>query len=476
MKRSIKEFFEKGPGIRGRLWFAMMGVTIAVVLVVYLGQIVLLRTYFEVGKKADVSKIAEEIEIFIRDGEVPIYGNVISKYAYDNSFCIEISDLTGTNLKTADMMGSGCVIHNINQRTLSGIKTELISEPDKAHYYNIKHPLYQKESILFGKAITVGDSLCLLLINAYLEPIDGTTEILKTQLLGTTMFALMLSTIISFVVSQTFTRPIRKLKSAASEVALGNLDVKVDVEREDELGDLANTFNYMTDEVSKVGALQKDLVANVSHEMRIPLTMIRGYAEAIKDITGEDKEKRDKQLDIIIEETDRLNDLVGDILSLGRLEAGHEKIEEEEIPVKELIEGILQKYKMIYPDYSFGLSCNWEGVVLADAGRITQVIMNLINNAINHTGDDNIVEIGLADEGDLVKVSVADTGKGIEKEDLKFIWDRYYKSNKSGKRRVAGTGLGLSIVKAIMIAHKMPFGVDSKPNEGSIFWICLKKK
>ncbi len=476
MKHKLKEFLKKGPGIRGRLWFAMMGVTIAVVLVVFLGQIVLLRTYFEVGKKTEVSKIAKEIEIIIRDGEVPIYGNVISKYAYDNSFCIEISDRAGTNLKTADMMGSGCVIHNIDQRTLSGIKTELISSPDKAHYYSIRHPQYQKESILYGKAITVGNSICLLLINAYLEPIDGTTEILKTQLLGTTMFALMLSTIISFVVSQTFTRPIRKLKSAASEVALGNFDVKVDAERNDELGDLANTFNYMTGEVSKVGSLQKDLVANVSHEMRIPLTMIKGYAEAIKDITGEDKEKRDKQLDIIIEETDRLNSLVSDILSLGRIESGHEKIEFEDIPIKELIEGILQKYKLIYPDYSFLFRCNWEGVVFADEGRITQVIMNLINNAINHTGDDNLVEIRLTDEDDLVKVSVADTGKGIEKEDLNFIWDRYYKSNKSGKRRVAGTGLGLSIVKAIMIAHNTPFGVDSKPDEGSIFWICLRKK
>ena len=131
---------------------------------------------------------------------------------------------------------------------------------------------------------------------------------------------------------------------------------------------------------------------------------------------------------------------------------------------------------MIYPDYSFSFSCNWEGVVLADAGRITQVIMNLINNAINHTGENNVVEIALTDEGEFNKVSVADTGKGIAKEDLKFIWDRYYKSNKSGKRRVAGTGLGLSIVKAIMMAHKTPFGVESKPNEGSVFWICLNKK
>lgn len=467
---------EHGPGIRGRLWLAMMGITLAVVFFVYLGQVVLLKSYYEVIKKSDVNKVAQQIEEYIVNGEVNVHSNTISKLAYDNNFCIEITDMQGANLKTADMMGSGCVIHYMNQEALSEIKRKLFENPDKEFYYSINHPLYQKESLLYGKAITVDGSVCLLLINAYLEPISGTTAILRKQMFWTLMFVVMLSTIISFVVSQSFTRPIRKLKFAAAEVAKGNFDVSVDVDRADELGDLSETFNYMTGEVSKVGKLQKDLIANVSHELRIPLTMIRGYAETIKDITGDDKEKREAQLDIIIEETNRLNALVTDILSLGRIESGQEKLEPEEIPVKELLDGIMQKYMMLYSDYTFNVYSNWDGIVIADEGKITQVIMNLVNNAMNHTGEDKVVNVSLTDEGEYVKISVGDTGKGIAKEDLGLIWDRYYKSDKSGKRKVAGTGLGLSIVKAIMVAHSMPFGVDSKENEGSVFWICLKKK
>ena len=453
-----------------------MAITLVMVAIVFVGQIVLLKGYYEVFKKSEVGRIGNQVEELISKGLDDNAGNIISRLAYENDLCIEISDGMGTTLKTADMMGSGCVIHSIDQRALGSIKKELLKEPEKNRYYSINHPQFMNESMLYGKAIEVNGNYWILLINAGIEPIDGTTAILKKQLLWTTVFAILTSTIISSILSQKFTNPIKKLELAAKEVAKGNFDVKVDIESDDEIGDLANTFNYMTEEVSKVGSLQKDLIANVSHELRIPLTMIRGYAETIKDITGDDKEKRDKQLDIIIDETTRLNALVSDILSLGRIESGQEKIDPEEIPLKELIEGVMQKYTLLYSDYTFNVRCDFDGEVIADEGKITQVIMNLTNNAINHTGDDNTVNITVAEENEWIKVSVGDTGKGIPKEELSLIWDRYYKSEKSGKRRVAGTGLGLSIVKAIMIAHSAPFGVDSKIGEGSVFWFCLKKK
>lgn len=466
---------KKGIGIRTRLWLIIVGVTLLVAAFIYIGQIFLLGAYYKVSKKASVKNVAEEIEESIKKSDLTSSGDAIAKLAMDNNLCIEICAADGATIKTADMMGSGCVIHSMENKTLNEIKNELLKTDENGKYYNISHPKYNKQSILYGKVVIKEGSTYFILINAYLEPFPGTTAILRSQLLTTIILVFLLSTIISFAVSQTFTRPIRNLKKAANEVARGNFSTRVEVERSDELGDLTETFNYMTAEVSKVEVLQKDLIANVSHEIRIPLTMIRGYAETIRDISGDDKEKRDRQLQIIIEETNRLNALVNDILSLGRIESGQERPEYEEFPIKELLEGLKQKYEMLYDDYTFVLQGDYSGTVKADIGKITQVLMNLINNAMNHSGEEQKITVALKDEGDKVRVSVRDTGSGIPKEELSLIWDRYYKSDRSGKRRVAGTGLGLSIVKAIMIAHKMPFGVNSKIGEGSEFWICLKK-
>ncbi len=466
---------KKGIGIRTRLWLTIVGVALLVASFIYIGQIFLLNSYYGVSTKASLKKIAEQIEEGLADGKIYEIGDTISNFAYNNDLCIEISDKNGVAIQTVDMMGSGCVIHAMDRKTLEEIKGELLAQVDVSRYYNIVHPRFKKNSILYGKAMTVGNDIFFVFLNANLEPVEGTMAILRSQLLITTIFVFLVATVVAFAVAQTFTRPIRKLKKAAGEVAKGDFNAKVEIERRDELGDLAETFNYMTAEVSKVDILQKDLIANVYHEVRIPLTMIRGYAETIRDISGDDKAKREEQLQIIIEETDRLNALVSDILNLGRIESGQEKLEYEKIPIREMLEGIKQKYELLYDDFIFNLDCDYEGAVLADAGKITQVIMNLINNAMNHSSEISQISISLREEEDKVRIFVGDKGPGIKKEELPLIWDRYYKSNRSGKRRVAGTGLGLSIVKAIMMAHKMPFGVDSKLGEGSNFWFCLKK-
>lgn len=467
---------KKGLGIRTRLWLIIVGFTLLVAIFIYVGQIFMLNSYFGVSKKATLEKIAEQIENGIETGNIFYMNDIITNFAYNDNLCIEISDRNGVAVQTVDMMGSGCVIHSIDRGTLEEIKSELLSNINTRKFYNIVHPKFKKTSILYGKALSARNNTYFVFINAYLAPVSGTMNILRSQLLMTAIFVIVAGAIVAFLVAQTFTRPIRKLKEAAGFVAKGDFSTKVPIERNDELGDLAETFNYMTAEVSKVDVLQKDLIANVSHELRIPLTMIKGYAETIRDISGENKEKREEQLGIIIEESDRLNELVSDILNLGRIESGQERLEYEEIPIKEMLEGIKQKYESLYSDFAFKLDCGYEGSVSADAGKITQVIMNLINNAMNHSDDIKEITISLAEEENRVCISIGDKGSGIKKEELPLIWDRYYKSNRSGKRRVAGTGLGLSIVKAIMMAHKMPFGVDSKLGEGSNFWFCLEKK
>lgn len=476
MKTKIKRRLFGFKSVRTRLWFVIMSIVSAVLLIIWFSQILLLGEYFSMMKKKDVETAAERIEQLMSNTEHSLLNGAIEKIAYDNNFCIEISDEYGFPVESADMMGSGCVIHSMQDGLLKQIKRGLIEKLGEERSLNIRHPRIENQSLLWGKAIEVSGEKYVILINTYLGPIKATSQILSRQLLSVAVFVFFLSTVVVLVVSKSFTEPIRKITTAAKEVAQGNFNAAVDIKSNDEIGELAKTFNYMTGEVAKVDTLRKDLIANVSHELRIPLTMIKGYAEMIKDISGDNKEKREAQLDIIIEETDRLNSLVGDILSLSRIETGQEALTLGSFNIGQKLRSIKEKYENIYEGYSFRLNSDFDCTVFCDEAKITQVIMNLINNAINHTGEDNLVEITLSDMESEVQVSIRDTGSGIDEKELPLIWDRYYRCQKSGKRKIAGTGLGLSIVKAILVAHSVQFGVNSKLSEGSVFWFRIPKE
>ena len=220
-------------------------------------------------------------------------------------------------------------------------------------------------------------------------------------------------------------------------------------------------------------------MSNVSHDLKTPLTMIKAYAEMVRDISYKDKNKREESLNIIIEEVDRLNLLVGDILELSSMQSNMTKLNKENFDLIELINTILNRYKIytVTEDYIFKFNCNKDKIIInADKKKMEQVIYNLINNAINYTGSDNTVTIKVTESWKNIKVEIIDTGKGIKKEDINHIWDKYYKSEKKHKRNMIGTGIGLSIVKNIFVLHNYEYGVISKKDKGSTFYFYIKKE
>ena len=182
--------------------------------------------------------------------------------------------------------------------------------------------------------------------------------------------------------------------------------------------------------------------------------MIKAYAELIKDLKL-NKQQREENLNIIIDETDRLNLLVNDILNLSKLETNVDKLDIKEFDLVSLIDNILGKYKIIKEteNYVFETKLPDKAMVMGDINKISQVIYNLVNNAINYTGEDNLVKIEVEELKKSYRVNIIDTGKGINEKDLKFIWDKYYKNEKNHKRNKVGTGIGLSIVKNILDRH-----------------------
>ena len=308
-----------------------------------------------------------------------------------------------------------------------------------------------------------------------LWPVSSTIEILRTQLIIVTLISLIVACLISYYLSSRIARPIRKIKNSAKRLAAGEYGIVFTGGHYTEINDLADTLTGASIELEKSDLMQKDLIANVSHDLRTPLTMIKSYAEMIRDISGDDPVKREQHLQVIIDETDRLNNLVGDLLSVSQMQSGKSTLEKTTFSLSESVKSIVDTYRVKETDegYTFHLDCPADFTVCADEEKIKQVVSNLISNAVKFCGENKIIDVILKKQGRQVMVSVIDYGCGIAAEDLDHIWERYYRASSNMTRSVEGSGLGLSICKEILTLHKSDFGVNSTLGKGSEFWFTL---
>lgn len=394
----------------------------------------------------------------------------IDDISLDNNICLEYIDNWGNkyyfnNKTTSCLLGKN---KNIDKELV-----KIKQSQEEIYFEKILNPLNNSTSLLYG--IKKNNGYVFLFTS--LEDIGTTTSLIKSQLIYLTLLTILLSIVIAMFLSRRIAKPISDMTKKATKLADGNYNLVFKNTGINELDELANSLNYLEQEVSKTDTYRRDLMANVSHDLKTPLTMIKAYAEMIKDITIDDKEKTIKNLDVIIEETERLNILVNDILELSKLQNNQDNLDIEEFDIVSLIKDILRRYEIIKEteNYNLILESPESIIVKADKKRISQVIYNLINNAVNYTGDDLRVIVRLTEESKDCLVEIIDTGKGIDEEDFQNIWNRYYKQEKNHKRNIVGTGLGLSIVKNILEQHHFDYGVKSIKNHGTTFYFKIKK-
>lgn len=309
----------------------------------------------------------------------------------------------------------------------------------------------------------------LVVIETQITPLESTVETLTVQLLCLTLILLPLGIALAVAISRRIAKPITEINESAKRLGGGDYSVRFKGRGSREVGELADTLNFAADELSKTDGLRRELLANVSHDLRTPLTMIKGYAEVMRDLPGENTPEN---VQIIIDEAGRLNDLVNDLLDLSRLEAGVIELQKERFNLTESIREILTRYDKL-ADFRFPFEPKEEVYIAADRLKISQVVYNLVNNAVNYAGEDKTVSLIQEVLGDSVRISVTDTGEGIPADKLQDIWDRYYKVDREHKRTQVGTGLGLSIVKNVLDLHGGSYGVISEPGKGSTFWFRL---
>ena len=300
-------------------------------------------------------------------------------------------------------------------------------------------------------------------------------EVVGRQVVWAALAALVLGIILAWLMSRSITRPITKISNAVSGFARGELDRRVDIRRGDELGDLANDFNSMAKELSNLETSRRGFVANVSHELRSPLTSMQGYVQGMLDGTIP-QEEHPKYLAVVLSETKRLNKLISELLDLSRIESGKFPLNYQKFDINELLARIMLQYeqrieeKHVNVDISFRQE---QCLVWADPDRISQVLVNLIDNAVKFLSDGgNLTVWTLLDESHAI-VSIKDDGAIISPEDLPYIFDRFYKADKSHSGK--GTGLGLSIVKRILEQHGQDIKCTSTPGKGTTFVFTLAR-
>jgi len=327
-------------------------------------------------------------------------------------------------------------------------------------------------SIMRIKILSIGGEEYVLMINSVLTPVDATVETLKSQLLLISGIMVLFAFCFAYISTGRISKSIIKMNESAKRLADRDYDVEFDSFDYREVAQLSDTLNFATKELHKTEKLQKELIANVSHDLRTPLTMIKGYAEVMRDIPGENTPEN---IQVIIDETERLTGLVNDMLDISKLQAGTIALNAEQYNLTESIRQVLGRYNKLQEvdGYIIKFVAAEDIFVIADEQKIYQVLYNLVNNAINYTGDNKTVIVEQIIEKETVLIEVTDSGKGVAEADLPLVWDRYYKVDKAHKRAVQGTGLGLSIVKNILELHEATFGVRNNEGGGATFWFRL---
>ena len=349
-----------------------------------------------------------------------------------------------------------------------------ITDNEKSDSDNIPLERDSIECIAYGLIHETQETTYLIVVESEITPVTSVIDTLRIELIIVTAALILISIAVAIFTATRISKPIIRTNETAKLLANQNYDVIFDKTSYKEINELNSTLTLAAQELKNVDTLRRELIANVSHDLRTPLTMISGYAQVMQDIPGENTPEN---LQVIIDESNRLSLLVSDLMDISKLEAGEITLNKELFSLTLCIQNIFNRYTKLREQEQINIEFIHDGevFVIADEIKITQVIYNLINNAINYIGEDKTVIVKQTVIKDKVRIDIIDHGEGIPEDKIQYIWDRYYKVDKEHKRAIIGTGLGLSIVKNILINHDAEYGVTSKYNEGSDFYFILPK-
>lgn len=458
----------KVKSIRFRIWLYFLGFTALVLVLMWFLQIFFLNNYYEEMKVRETKEAAYRIAASYESGGSQAMIETAASITRDDDMYILVEATDGSVIYASGERGDYA-------DAISTVRDDLYASGDTNVSGHIPSPDESRNTLAFARFLG-NDQKQILYVFSPLYPVQSTINILKSQLTYITLIAFFLAFVLAYFLSIRITDPLLSIIKSARKLSEGQYGISFRAERPfAEIEDLAETLNKTSLELERSTSMQKDLIANMSHDLRTPLTMVKSYAEMVRDLSGADPEKRTEHLNVIIDEADRLNQLVGDILTMSSVQSGKLPLEETTFDMKEVLDNVLAPYRILEENegYTFEVHCREKVFVRGDQGKITQVLANLVTNAIKYCGADKRVIITIRKINKIMRCEVSDHGVGIKPEELPYIWKRYYKSSSNHIRTATGTGLGLSIVNEILTLHNTPFGVKSSLGKGTTFWFEL---
>ncbi len=462
------------------IFTAFVAFLAAVLALMWVSQTFLMEGLYKNVRVFETRRCAEALS----DSGMADLGNYTHALGGEYSICVsvyKISKNSGVCVAESHVTPN-CLIHNIaSDEFLNGIyekvrtRGEVMESLPQINFRGGETASTDEagESIIYARLVRDADGAeYMLLLNTEIYPLASTVSTMRLMLFFVSGILIIFAALFSWLLARRMARPLREMSLEAEKLALGNYDVAFKGGAYKEQVSLAETLNNASVELSQLDRMQKDLIANVSHDLRTPLTLISGYSEVMRDIPGE---MTGENMQIIIDETHRLSSLVSDMLDMSQFMAGRQRLSVEEFDLTEAVHEVLGRYSKLREREGYAVDFEYteRALVRGDRTRILQVVYNLVNNAINYTGEDKRVLVRQTCLDGQCLIEVTDSGCGIPERDLPMIWERYYKVSEFHKRSPMGTGLGLSIVKSILVLHGVEFGVRSRVGVGSTFWFKL---
>ena len=486
--------------IKWKIFIYMLGFTAVLLGLLWLFQTVYLDEFYKNIKTNELEDACESVVAVLDDVNA---NEAIEAIGASYDVCVRVTDAYGNDIYESEQ-NMQCNVHKLRRDQLLRLITEaranggsyqakVENEVPDFFKYNDKGitdmenllgkdmfanmpRMTEMESIISVEIVrSLSGQELVVMVNTIITPVDATVHTLRIQLIYISIIMVVLSLIIAIVISIRISKPIIKINESAKKLGKGEYDVRFEGDSYREIAQLSETLNQAAVELAKAEGLQRELIANVSHDLRTPLTMITAYSEIMRDLPGENSPEN---VQVIIDEAKRLTSLVNDLLDVSKLQAGVMELNLKEYDLTASIESVLARYSKFLEQNGYTVDFEYDRniLVVADEDKMYQVIYNLVNNAINYTGEDKKIIVRQRVAGSIARIEVIDTGEGIAPEELTNVWERYYKVDKNHKRAVMGTGLGLSIVKNVLKLHGLSYGVNSEVGKGTCFWFEISVK
>ena len=453
-------------------------------------QDTLLKAYDVINEAAEMNTLTSEkvrlqLEDLVESGNLTF---VIIDQANNQTLTATPNDAK-TNEMVSQLMG-----YLLNRIQING---KVFESNEK---YQIQRMSYFSDGNEYVEMWGFLDDGKVFLLRSPLDSIRESVAIANEFLIYIFIGMVVIGSLCVWLFAKRITNPILELTALSKKMANLDFDAKYTSGGENEIGVLGANFNSMSGELEKTISelktanyelkkdiekkekledMRKEFIGNVSHELKTPIALIQGYAEGLKEGISEDPESRAFYCDVILDEANKMNQLVKNLLTLNQLELGDEEVSFERFNLVELVEGVLQSLEILIQQKEVSVQMNTKEPVFvwADEYKVEQVVRNYLNNALNHVEGERVIDIRMErdEEREVVRTTVFNTGKPIPKEDIDQIWNKFYKVDKARTREYGGHGIGLSIVKAIMDSFQKEYGVNNYEN-GVAFWFELDLK